>query len=53
MPENLLLCGAHEYSRVGWGDDCMDAGGTRPWTVEGRTMQEQLSRATHGAVAEE
>jgi hypothetical protein len=24
----------------------MDAGGTSPWTGEGRTMQEQLSRAT-------
>ena len=24
-----------------------DVGGTSPWTGEGRTMQEQLSRATH------
>jgi len=30
----------------------MDAGGTSPWMGEGRTMQEQLSRATQGAVAE-
>ena len=30
-----------------------DAGGTSPWTGEGRTMQEQLSRATHGAVADD
>jgi hypothetical protein len=29
-----------------------DAGGTSPWMGDGRTMQEQLSRATHGAVAE-
>ncbi len=28
-------------------NDCMDAGGTSPWKDEGRTMQEQLSRATH------
>ena len=50
-------------------DDCTDEGGTRPWMVEGRAMQDdsmdgigrvesgtetaQLSRATHGAVAEE
>jgi len=32
--------------------DCMDAGGTSPWTGEGRTMQEQLSRATQDAKAE-
>ena len=29
-----------------------DAGGTSPWMGDGRTMQEQLSGATHGAVAE-
>jgi hypothetical protein len=29
-----------------------DAGGTSPWMGEGRTMQEQLSRAMHGAKAE-
>jgi hypothetical protein len=34
-------------------NDCMDAGGTSPWKGEGRTMQEQLSGATHGAVAEQ
>ena len=41
--------------------DCMDAGGTSPRMDEvesrreqrSRTMQEQLSRAMHGAVAEE
>jgi hypothetical protein len=32
--------------------DCMDAGGTSPWMGEGRTMQEQLSRATQDAKAE-
>ncbi len=30
----------------------MDVGGTRPWMVEGRTMQELLSRVTQGAVTE-
>ncbi len=34
------------------GDDCMDTGGTSPWMGEGRIMQEQLSRVTHGAVTE-
>jgi hypothetical protein len=29
------------------------AGGTSPWMGEGRTMQEQLSRAMPGAIAEE
>jgi hypothetical protein len=29
-----------------------DAGGTSPWMGDGRTMQEQLPGATHGAVAE-
>jgi len=33
-------------------DDYRDVGGTSPWMGEGRTMQEQLSRATQGAVAE-
>ena len=33
-------------------DDYRDVGGTSPWMGEGRTMQEQLSRATKGAVAE-
>ncbi len=30
----------------------MGAGSTSPWTGEGRTMQEQLSRATQDAKAE-
>ncbi|SQH75340.1 protein of unknown function [Shewanella benthica] len=30
-----------------------DAGGTSPWTGEGRIMQQQLSRATQELVAEE
>ena len=30
----------------------MDVGGTSPWMGEGRTMQEQLSRAMPGAIAE-
>jgi len=30
----------------------MDAGGTSPWKGEGRTMQEQLSRAMQGAIVE-
>jgi len=30
-----------------------DAGDTSPWMGAGRTMQEQLSRATHGAVADD
>jgi len=34
------------------GHDCMDVGGTSPWTGEGRTMQEQLSRITSGTVIE-
>ena len=29
----------------------MDAGGTRPWMVEGRATQEQLPRAMQGAIA--
>jgi hypothetical protein len=33
-------------------DDCMDAGGTSTRMCEGRATQEQLPRATHGAVAE-
>ena len=40
-----------EFVRKKWpastfAHDCMDAGGTNPWMGEGRTMQEQLSRAT-------
>jgi hypothetical protein len=31
----------------------MDAGGTSPWKGEGRIMQEQLSRATQEAKAED
>jgi len=34
------------------GHDYMDVGGTSPWTGEGRTMQEQLSRITSGTVIE-
>jgi len=33
-------------------DDCMDAGGTTPWTGEVEQRMEQLPRATQGAVAE-
>ena len=32
--------------------DPKDGGDTRPWMVEGRTMQEQLSRTTTGSVIE-
>jgi len=32
--------------------DCRDAGGTSPWMGKGRTIQEQLSRAMPGAIAE-
>ena len=37
----------------GEGHDCKDAGDTSPWMGEGRIMQEQLSRATQDAVAED
>jgi len=49
-----VVCAAFRRLTVfdGAFEDCMDAGGTSPWTGEGRTMQEQLSRATPGAVAE-
>jgi hypothetical protein len=33
-------------------DAYMDVGGTRPWMVEGRTMQELLSRVTQGVGTE-
>jgi len=32
--------------------DHKEVGGTRPWMVEGRTMQEQLSRVAPGAATE-
>ena len=34
------------------GHNYRDVGGTSPWTGEGRTMQEQLSRITSGTVIE-
>ena len=34
-------------------DACMDAGGTSPGWAKVEQCMEQLSRATHGAVAEE
>jgi len=61
--------GRRKYLSFSLRDDCMDAGGTSPWMGEGttawmqeveprrerrpRTMQEQLSRATPGAVADD
>ena len=44
-------CREHFFMSIanleGEGHDCMDAGGTSPRMGEDRTMQEQLSRATH------
>ena len=33
-------------------DAYMDVGGTRPWKVEGRTMQDAIVESNAGAIAE-
>src|SRR4030067_71915 len=45
--------GRRKYLSFSLRDYCMDAGGTSPWMGEGRTMQEQLSRAKPGAIADD
>src|SRR4030067_189935 len=52
MPANERH-GRRKYLSFSLRDDCMDAGGTSPWMGEGRTMQEQLSRAKPGAIADD